>query len=232
MAGVAGEGDVPEWVGGVLGLLDDVDLGVSRELAEVARPAEEGVLCGVVVGILGEKVWRGCGGVGGGVAELELLVGRETKTEGGFCSGDVEVLDVDSLPGFGCGEGWGGEDGLGVVDGVFLLEAEGCGGEGEAAVRGRPVDAGFVAPGGLGFECGVADGGGVGVVEVDVGGEAEAVAGGGSEARGVGEGVGGRDAGGEDIVVSIGIAGAISGVGEDLVAGSDGEREAFQGSEA
>ena len=103
--------------------------------------------------------------------------------DGGFGSGDVEVLDVDGLPGFGEGEGRGGEDGLGVVDGVFFLEAEGGGVEGEAAGGGGPFDAGFVAPGGFGLEVGVADGGGVGVVEVDVGGEAKAVAGGGSEAR-------------------------------------------------
>ena len=99
------------------------------------------------------------------------------RRSGGFGSGDVEVLDVDGLPGFGEGEGRGGEDGFGVVDGVFFLEAEGGGVEGEAAVGGCPFDAGFVAPGGLGFEVGVADGGGVGVVEVDVGGKAEAVAG-------------------------------------------------------
>ena len=73
MAGVAGEGDVPEGVGGVLGLLDDVDLGVGGELAEAASPAGEGVLRGVVVGILRENVGRWWGGVGGGVAELELL---------------------------------------------------------------------------------------------------------------------------------------------------------------
>ena len=74
VAGVAGEGDVPERVGGVLGLLDDVDLGVGGELVEGASPEEEGVLGGVVVGVLGEDVGWWWGGVGGGVAELELLV--------------------------------------------------------------------------------------------------------------------------------------------------------------
>ena len=96
----------------------------------------------------------------GGVAELELLVRGEAEAGGGFGSGDVEVLDVDGLPGLGEGEGVGGEDGLGVVDGVFLLETEGGCVEGEAAVGGCPIDTGFVAPGGLGFEVGVADGGG------------------------------------------------------------------------
>ncbi len=74
MAGVAGKGDVPERVGGVLGLLNDVDLGVGGELAEGAGPEEEGVLGGVVVGVLGEDVGWGRAGVGSGVAELELLV--------------------------------------------------------------------------------------------------------------------------------------------------------------
>ena len=59
MAGVAGEGDVPEWVGGVLSFLDYVDLCVGRELVEGSCPADEGVLCGVVVGVLGEQVRRG-----------------------------------------------------------------------------------------------------------------------------------------------------------------------------
>ena len=70
MAGVAREGDVPERVGRVGGLLDDVDLGVGGELVEVPRPSEEGVLRGVVVGVFGDEVggW-GCG-AGGGVAEL------------------------------------------------------------------------------------------------------------------------------------------------------------------
>jgi hypothetical protein len=68
--------------------------------------------------------------VGGGVAELELLGVGEAQAEGRFGSGDVEVLDVDGLVGFGEGEGVGGEGLLGVVDGVFLLKAEGGGGEG------------------------------------------------------------------------------------------------------
>ena len=63
VAGVAGEGDIPERVGGVLGLLDDVDLGVGGELVawfagELSGPEEEGVLGGVVVGVLGEDVGR------------------------------------------------------------------------------------------------------------------------------------------------------------------------------
>src|ERR1700678_2659845 len=94
--------------------------------------------------------------------------------------------------------------------------------EGEAAAAWRPVEAGLVAPGGLGFEVGVADGGGVGVVEVDVGGETEAVPCGGSEARGVGESVGCGDAWGEDVAVA----------GEDFVAGSEGEGEAAECAEA
>ncbi len=103
MAGVAGEGYVPEWVGGVLSLLDYVELGVGSELVEAACPCEEGVLRGVVVGVLGEDVgWRRAG-VGGGVAELELLVVGEAEVEGSFGSGDVEALDVDGLPGFGEG---------------------------------------------------------------------------------------------------------------------------------
>ncbi len=183
MPGVAGEGDVPERIGGVLSLLDDVDLGVGGELVEGACPEEEGVLRGVVVGVLGEDVGWGRAGVGGGVAELKLLVVGEAKADGGFGSGDVEVPDVDGLPGLGEGEGRGSEDGFGVVDGIFFLETEGGGVEGEAAAGGSPFCAGFVAPGGFGLEVGVADGGGVGVVEVDVGGEAEAVAGGGAEAR-------------------------------------------------
>ena len=106
MAGVAGEGDVPEWVGGVLGLLDDVELGVGGELVEAGRSrSREGVLGGVVVGVLGEEVGWGWAGVGGGVAELELLGVGETEAEGGFGAGDVEVLDVGGLPGFGEGEG-------------------------------------------------------------------------------------------------------------------------------
>jgi hypothetical protein len=64
---------------------------------------------------------------------------------------------------------------LGVVDGVVLLEAEAGGGEGEAAVGGLPVEAALVAPTGFGLEGGIAEGGGVGVVEIDVGGLAEAV---------------------------------------------------------
>ena len=58
-AGVAGEGDVPKRVGGVLGLLDDVDLGVRGELVEGASPPDEGVLSGVVVRVLGEEVGWG-----------------------------------------------------------------------------------------------------------------------------------------------------------------------------
>ena len=59
VAGVAREGDVPEWVGCVLGLLDEVDLGVGCELVEGSCPADEGVLGGVVVGVFGEEVGRG-----------------------------------------------------------------------------------------------------------------------------------------------------------------------------
>ena len=72
----------------------------------------------------------------------------------------------------------------------FLLQAEGRRGEGEAAVGRGPVGSGFVAPGGLGLEVRVADGGWVGVVEVEVGGDAEAVAGRGAETDGVGQGEG------------------------------------------
>ena len=93
-----------------------------------------------------------------------------------------------------------------------MLEAKGRGSDGEAAVAGGPVEAGLVAPGGLGFQVWVADGGGVGVVEIDIGGETEAVAGRGAEANGVGEGVGGGDAWGEDGAVAA----------EDLFAGTEG----------
>ena len=126
-------------------------------------PGEDSVLSCVVVGVFGEDVGWGWASVGGGVAELELLVVGEAEADGLFGSGNVEVWDVKGLPGFGEGEGRGREDGLGVVDGVFFLEAEGGGVEGEAAAGGGPFDASFVAPGGLGFEVGVADGGGVGV---------------------------------------------------------------------
>ena len=48
---------------------------------KVPVQSEEGVLGGVVVGVLGEDVGWGWGGVGGGVAELELLVvGRRRRT--------------------------------------------------------------------------------------------------------------------------------------------------------
>ncbi len=40
MASVAGEGDIPERVRGVLRLLNDVDLGVRRDLVVVACPEE------------------------------------------------------------------------------------------------------------------------------------------------------------------------------------------------
>jgi len=130
-AGVAGEGDVPKRVGGVLSFLDDVDLCVGVELMEGASPAGYSVLRGVVVGVLGEDVGWGRGGVGCGVAELKLLVGGEAEACGGFGSGDVEVLDVDGLPGLGVGECVGGEDEFRVVNAVFCWRRK------AAAVRVR-----------------------------------------------------------------------------------------------
>ena len=109
---------------------------------------------------------------------------------------------------------------LGVVDGVGLVEAEADRGEGEAAVGGRPVGTAFEAPARFGLEVGIADGGGVGVVEIDVGGLAEAVAGGGAQAEGFGDGEGCGGRGRED--------GALA--GEDLFAGAEGEREAARAS--
>ncbi len=58
VAGVAGDGDVPERVRGVLGALDYVDLRVGADLVQVAAPDEESVLRGVVVRVLGDEVWR------------------------------------------------------------------------------------------------------------------------------------------------------------------------------
>ena len=55
MAGVAGEGDVPERVGGLGGLLDDVELRAGGELRNCAVHSEEGVLGGVVEGVLGDE---------------------------------------------------------------------------------------------------------------------------------------------------------------------------------
>jgi len=89
--------------------------------------------------------------VSGGVAELQVLSFGEAESEGGFGTGDVEVLDVDGLIGLGEGERWGGEGEFGVVDGIFLLEAEGGCGEVEASVGRGPVKANLVAPGGFGF---------------------------------------------------------------------------------
>jgi hypothetical protein len=60
-----------------LGFFHDVELGVGAELVELAGPDEEGVLGGVVIGVFGEDVGWGWGGVGCGVAELELLVAGE-----------------------------------------------------------------------------------------------------------------------------------------------------------
>jgi hypothetical protein len=157
-------------------------------------------------------------GVGGSVAELELLGCGEADAQAGLRAGDVEGGDVDGLPLFAGGQ----REELGVVDGVGLVEAEADGGEAEAAVGGRPVGTAFEAPAGFGLEVGIADGGGVGVVEVDVGGLAEAVAGGGAQAEGFGEGEGGGGAGREDRALA----------GEDFLARADGEREAAERAQA
>src|SRR6266851_604100 len=188
VAAVAGQGDVPEGVGGAGGLLDDRYLGAGGDMGgkgggQFARPGEEGALGGVVEGVLGDEAGGWGGGLNGGVAELELLRGGEAEAEAGLGSGVGEVGYVGGLPG-------PGERVFGVVDAVLLVQAEGGGGEGKAAAAGGPVCAGLVVPGGLGLEVGVADGGGVRVVEVEVGGEAVAVAGGGAEAERGGEGEG------------------------------------------
>ena len=115
-----------------------------------------------------------------------------------------------------------GGSGLGVVDGVGFVEAEADGGKGEAAVGGSPVEPAFEAPTGFGLERGIADGGGVGVVEIDVGGLAEAVAGGAAQAEGLGEREGRGDRGRED--------GALA--GENFFARSEGEREAAERAQA
>ena len=141
-AGVAGERDVPERVGSLGGLLDDIDLGAGGELAEGAGVREDGVLGGVVERVFGEVVGGKVAGVGGGVAELKLLGCSEADAGGGFGAGDVEGGDVDGLPLFAGGEG----QQLGVVDGVGLVEAEADGGETEPAVGGRPVGSAFEAP--------------------------------------------------------------------------------------
>ncbi len=175
----------------------------------VADPGEESALGGVVEGVFGDESrwWRT--GLDGGVAELELLRGGEAEAKAGFGSGVGEVGYVGGLPGLG-------EVVFGVVDAVLLAHMEAGRGEGETAVGWSPVGPGLVAPGGLRLEVGVADGGGVRVVEVEIGGEAEAVAYGGAEAEGVGESERCRGVGGED-----GFA-----AGEDLLAGSQRQREA------
>ncbi len=159
--------------------------------------------------------------MGRGVAELQLLAAGKAEAEGRFGSGDVEVLYVDGLVGLGEGEGVGSEGELRVVDGVFLLQAERGGVEGEAAIRRRPVETSFVAPGGLGLQVGIADGSGVGVVEIDVGGKAEAVTGGGAEANRAAERVSGGERRREDGAVAA----------EDLFACSEGERETAERTE-
>ena len=75
VAGVAGEGDVPERVGGLGGLLDDVDLGVGGELVRrLASPERRGRSARRSCRRTRRGCWVVVGGVGGGVAELELLV--------------------------------------------------------------------------------------------------------------------------------------------------------------
>ena len=76
---------------------------------ERTGPGEEGVFRGVAVSVFGDEVGWGCG-EGGGIAELKLLGGGKSEAQGGLGSGDVEVLDVDGLVGFGKGErgGWTG----------------------------------------------------------------------------------------------------------------------------
>src|SRR5665213_1361894 len=99
----------------------------------------------------------------------------DANARGGFGTGEIERGDVDGLPFFGGGERRRGELQLDVVDGVGLIEAEACGGKGDAAACWRPVEAAFVRPARFGFERRVAAGCGVGVVEVNVAGLAKSM---------------------------------------------------------
>jgi len=155
--------------------------------------------------------------MGGSVAELELLGCGEADAQTGLRAGDVEGGDVDGLPLLAGGQ----REELGVVDDVGLVETEAYGGEAEAAVGGRPVG----TPSKLQLDSGLRLG--LPMVagrssRVDVGGLAEAVAGGGAQAEGFGEGEGGGGRGREDRALA----------GEDFLARAEGDGEAAERAQA
>src|SRR6185437_8289294 len=135
---------------------------------QISAPGEDGVLRGIVEGVQGDEARRRRGRADGGVAEVEALRAAEAQAQMGLGSVVAEVADIGSLP-------RSRKQIFGVVDAVFLTQAETSGGKREPSIRRSPVNAALVAPRRLGPEARVADGGGVGVVEVKIGRQAEAV---------------------------------------------------------
>lgn len=100
-----------------------------------------------------------------GVSELDLLSAGEKKSAVSLNSGEVERVDVGGVI-----EAGGRE--LYVVDEIGISAAKECGARGDARCR-TPIGPSLKAPGGFRLQVWIADCGGIGVVEVGVGGQTE-----------------------------------------------------------
>lgn|SRR5665213_254091 len=137
---ITGKRDIPHGISRSRRLLSDTYLRMSRKLVKDPSPGGDGVLRGIVESVFRDKPLRWRRSPHSGVAKVEVLIAAKAQAQLSLCPVVVEVADVGRLP-------RRGERVFGVVDAVLLVKAEAGGRQRKAAVRRRPVNAPFIAPG-------------------------------------------------------------------------------------